>query len=371
MRQFLLLVILTMAFLDLILGSTFPEFIWIRYPLRGIILAPVIIYLVAKKILRNTLLNYVAILVAVTLITLTRQSSYEIFTPEFIWYVLLLFMIIPKSNRLIEKKQSTNYPLLLTCIVIGVLSIISNFGYKFYKPLELSNPNALCALCGISLVIISIIPTKKTTVKIFTKYILFSAIILSFSRVGYIWALLGIFLSTKTKSFLHKFTRLFLSIFIMFSFTFILVTSSPLYQPVAIALEVIEFNWRFSKGDSTESDLRRLKYYPSVVHNNLWKQSFYLYGEGFGVRSYKESLPPGEDVHSAYLTMLNDGGIIALIIFLVLGFLLNLRNRKSNPLGIATLTFLSSAAFFPGPIYGNQYLSLAFFFTISNYDKEI
>src|SRR5439155_3737384 len=154
----------------------------------------------------------------------------------------------------------------------------------------------------------------------------------------------------------------FILAFSVFALLFTLVGVSNQGETVMSLLEKVSFDWRI-KGD-VESDFARIKY-SEVLYSYMLNEELLL-GQGFGVRGYRALLGEGEDLHNAYLTTLSDCGFVGVAVLLVLGFvsplicLLRSGKRGGNRTRcLLILGIYSSAAFFPGPVYGSHFLALA------------
>jgi hypothetical protein len=121
------------------------------------------------------------------------------------------------------------------------------------------------------------------------------------------------------------------------------------------------FDWRV-KGE-VGSDVQRIRYF-NIVYNYLTNEEL-LTGAGFGIRGYRANLSKGEDVHNAFLTTFSDSGYIGTYILIFICCLwpalrqILLKKIHHLQSSLLLISIFSTATFFPAPLYGNQYFSIA------------
>jgi O-Antigen ligase len=233
------------------------------------------------------------------------------------------------------------------------------------------NSNVACAYAGLCLTSVAGIfrtcnlsKQEKNLLKVSVCTLILS-IILSNSRTGLVWMLASLVISLgedKKRYLLKKFTIAVLCCSYIFSaiFTTLVITNTQdIFIPVLENLSALR-----QKGDIS-SDVYRL-HYSDVIFTYLGKDKM-LAGAGFGNRNYRETLGEGEDVHNAFLTTLSDSGYAGCFVLVFLCFLWPImRSQKlssQRDKNFLLTLILSSATFFPAPIYGSQFFSLGILYT--------
>jgi hypothetical protein len=308
---------------------------------------------------------------------------------EFLWTIVLSILLVGSNRRLRPTAASvpgtTLIPISLLLAALVVFAAVRNVDFYFLhlNLLGVANPNAVAGLLGAALLVAMIsyrvtvsrgtriaahghnisFPLKCLFGSTFLLAVL--ALVGTMSRLVLLWIALLLIVCTVGVPRFRLVTRLstgFVLVFSMFSMLFTLIGVSNQGETVMSWLERITFDWRM-KGD-VDSDLTRIKY--SQILYNYMLQEELLVGQGFGVRGYRAFLGEGEDLHNAYLTTLSDCGFIGVAVLLALSFvwpliaLVHARKGGGNHTrALLILGVYSTAAFFPGPLYGSHFLALA------------
>jgi len=308
---------------------------------------------------------------------------------EFFWTVVLSILLVGANRRLRSTASSLQskylIPISLLLAALAAFGAVRNVDFYFLHLglLGAANPNAVAGLLGAALLVAAMsyrltLPHRRQTAahernaSFPVKYLFISTFLLALlalvgtmSRLVLLWLALLLIVCTAGVSRFRLVSRLsagFVLAFSAFSLVFTLVGVSNQGETVMGMLEKITFDWRF-KGD-VGSDLNRIKY-SEILYSYMLDEEL-LFGQGFGVRGYRTLLGEGEDLHNAYLTTLSDCGFVGVAALLSLGFLSPLisllrtgRGASNRTRGLLILGIYSSAAFFPGPLYGSHFLALA------------
>jgi hypothetical protein len=319
--------------------------------------------IVRADIRAGNLLLSSLLIVPIVVSGLITESATSI---EFVWLItfLSLFVIVatasppPSYAFRINSFDWLRYGV----VVFYLYGVACNWVFHSETSSSLPNPNVVAALVGAQIVLIATLSRtlgqKPGKLMALIGYI---ALVTTFSRTAVLWVLLHAWVSTAgSKQWLAtRLVRGALLAFLLLSLG--LLALSVLYPTatsaaVVVGLESSTVNWRL-KGE-TESDIRRISYYPSVVFDNLSRDQ-YLFGEGFGKKSYLSGLQPGEDLHNGYLNILNGGGLVSLVSVLGIIFIVPIlwrtfhRRGRWQPL-LPVYAIYASTVYFPGPILGLQ-----------------
>ena len=298
-------------------------------------------------------------------------------TLDYAWLSFLLFAVVVSASSktgFILVLDAANYCLVfLVSLLVTACTVASSLGFHVFKVLYIANPNAICCTQAVTLILLIVLATDRNSprakghaLKVIIALGLL-ALLGTLSRLVIIHVAILFVLAAYRLGARSRLRRYLLGLvlaFSAFSLTFTAVSLSASHRNIALFLQDTKFDWRI-KGGTVEGDVRRLSYYPYIVKGQLHSNNE-LTGMGFGKRNYRRLLEVGEDVHNAFLTSLNDCGYIgawtALIICLLWPVLRSgMMVRRLAP-GLLLSPFYATAAFFPGPVYGNPYASVAMLF---------
>ena len=308
---------------------------------------------------------------------------------EFFWTIVLSVLLIGENRKSRPTVSSIQgiylIPISLLLALLAAFGAVRNVDFYFLhlNLLSTANPNAVAGLLGAALLLAAICyratPAQchQTTARerqasfpvkcLFASAFLLALLALlgTLSRLVLLWLALLLIVSTSDVSRFRLASKLsagFIFTFSVFALLFTLLGVSNQGETVMSLLEKVSFDWRI-KGD-VESDFARIKY-SQILYNYMLNEEL-LFGEGFGVRGYRAFLGQGEDLHNAYLTTLSDCGFVGVAVLLSLSFVWPLtallrtaRGGKNRTRCLLILGVYSSAAFFPGPLYGSHFLALA------------
>jgi hypothetical protein len=354
----------------------------IQIILRAILITPLFFYILKKTLKKMHLIDWVCLIITELLILYCALTTQTYLTVDYFWATLLVLGIVAitayPANEPLEK-----YPILTNkdfnfiisiSLLISLVSIASSINFWLLGRYDSINPNAVCAISGLCSIFLSTIivifkihiDAKKIFLLKTCLIVTYFATLLSLSRVSLIWIFISFIIILKNQFLGRNIRRLCnfsLLIFCIFTLIINLITLTGQSEALVDLSQQQDIQWRI-KGD-TDSDVHRLKYY-NVVMQYLADDEL-LTGAGFGLRGYREYLAPGEDVHNAYLTTLSDSGYIGTYTLLFTFCLwpifrcLIIKNQKNWQSSIFIAVIFSSATFFPIPVYGSQYISLAIF----------
>jgi len=348
--------------------------------LARVLLVPPLFFITLRRLVKSlNTLDIVCLAIAEGLLFYCALRSETLLTLDYFWIALLIFSVVSINSYVNGEIPSNSFKLeRLHCRIVSAVAILvflftaaSNISFwVFHLSNLLVNPNTACAISGLYLVFLTslvkekTLPNKSKPFLLICWSLIFLSTLLSFSRVSIVWiciSLLIILPKWRSASFIKWIFTSILALFCFLSITTNVVLLTGNAEPFINLLQNQDVEWRV-KGD-TGSDFQRLRYY-NVVMNYL-KNDEILTGSGFGIRGYREQLAIGEDVHNAFLTTLSDSGYLGTytVIFVCcfwsfLRFFLS-GQRSDFQLSLFLSSVFSSATFFPAPIYGSQYFSLA------------
>jgi hypothetical protein len=305
-------------------------------------------------------------------------ATNTILTADYFWMVILSSTIIvvtpARCDHGLVFSSIQLYFFVFAVNITSILTALWSIDFWILNDSKIFggvNSNVACAYAGLCLTSVAGIfracdlsKQEKNLLKVSICTLILS-IILSNSRTGLIWMLASLVISLgegKKKYLLKKITVAVLCCSYIFSATFttlVITNTQDIFIPILENLSALR-----QKGDIS-SDVYRLNY-SNVIFTYLGKDRI-LTGAGFGNRNYREVLDEGEDVHNAFLTTLSDSGYSGCFALVFLCFLWPImRSSKlssQRDKNFLLTLILSSATFFPAPIYGSQFFSVGILYT--------
>ena len=302
------------------------------------------------------------------------------------WYVVLLVLLAisagcPAVHVRSQPRPSAAIRKAVDALCFAVLFAVAISSYMFFTTgLGILNPNAAAALCGM-LFLIAMIDrrtvelsggsTVRSTVSV-TLFASAACCALQLSRSIVFWVAAAYLLRLILHGIRAPIRTLLLKqmgILILVAPVLVVGISENIDVDAVSDLILGLPSFLRLKEGGLDSDVLRFIHYPVVLASQIGPSKDLLFGLGFGLRPYLESLEPGEDLHNAYLVIISDGGAVLLLLVLLL--IVYRRNQSSTLMSLRMIIF-ASASVFSGILVGLAPFTLtvtAFFVAVSNIES--
>jgi hypothetical protein len=294
------------------------------------------------------------------------------FAPKFepfqlAWYlVMYLLLFVANGHAVIFHPTMSYLPVsryvYLDCLCVFFLlaSLYSSWDMFGRAGAGIINPNVASALCGYLLMVYALehklckllqLVRRGQISRVMIELVVLIGF-LQFSRAFAVWILAAYFLYKTFNirvNFIAKRLSFVIAIIILVSPLGVFLI--PQNSDVSAANDAVRNmpNVFRLKGDGMESDVVRLVHYPVLLSSYFTSSIEKFVGLGIGLRPYRELLDQGEDLHSAYLVIASDGGLLVLSVIL---FLVIFRGRDEVNMSIVRLLVFSTAAMYGGLLVG-------------------